>query len=84
LPLFLQKESGVWGEAPINKHPEKGKKAFCTICTDERLKKVNKNFHISARSAENTQVQRTTVLCRVWDRVPQNDSTIALQLPCNA
>jgi hypothetical protein len=40
LPLFLQKESGVWGEAPINKHPEKEKKAFCTICTDEPVQKV--------------------------------------------
>jgi hypothetical protein len=39
LPLFLQKESGVWGEAPTN-IKKKREKAFCTICTDERLQKV--------------------------------------------
>jgi hypothetical protein len=73
-----QKESGVWGEAPVNNHPEKRKKAFCTICTDERLKKVDKNFKLSNAQRSIIRVQRATALCRVWDRVPQNDFAKAL------
>jgi hypothetical protein len=63
LPLFLQKESGVWGEAPFEP-VKKREKAFCTLFTDERLKKAGKNFHISVLCAENIQGQGTKVPCR--------------------
>jgi hypothetical protein len=37
LPLFLQKESGFQGNALRN---SKREKVFCTLFTEERLKKV--------------------------------------------
>jgi hypothetical protein len=75
LPLFLQKESGFQGKAL---RISTGEKAFCTLFTDERLKKVDKNFKLSSTLCSITRVQMAKALCRVWDSVPQNDFAIAL------
>jgi hypothetical protein len=65
----------VSGQSPENINK---KKSFCTLFTEERLKKVDKNFKLSNAVHSITGVQRAQALCRVWDRVPQDDFAIAL------
>jgi hypothetical protein len=47
---------------------EKEKNVFCTFSTDERLKKVDKNSHILALCAENTQVRQSFAGCGTESR----------------
>jgi hypothetical protein len=73
LPLFLQKESGFQGKAL---RISTGEKAFCTLFTDERLKKVDKNFKLSnaLRLIYESFAQTFPKVCGVRGKIPNPHS----------